>query len=107
MSLKRKSVIFFLTCFVIGSALFWYSQKESYSAEKIVVSAMDRYEVQSIQVGEEGVIDEVDKTRFVIRINVYDKNDIPKVESYLQKKLSKVDLAQYDIQVFFNKGITY
>lgn len=104
MSLKRKSVIFILTCFVIASSLFWYSQKKAYSAEKVVESVWDKYEVQSTQVGEEG---EVGKTKFVIWIDVYDKNDIPKVETYLQRKLSKEDLAQYDIQVFSNKGITY
>lgn len=104
MRLKRNSVIIILTCFVIVSALFWYSQKEAYSAENVVESVRDKFEVQSTQVGEEG---EVGKTKFVIWIDVYDKKDIPKVETYLQRKLSKKDLAQYDIQVFSNNGITY
>ena len=104
MSLKRRSVIFFLTCFVIGSALFWYLQKESYSAEKVAFSVMDRYEVNSVQAGEQGVVGD---TSFVIWIDVFDKSEIPKVEKYLQRKLSKEDLALYDIQVFANEGITY
>ena len=104
MSVKRRFVIFFVTCFVIGSAFFWYLQKESYSAEKVAFSVMDRYEVNSVQAGEQGVVGD---TSFVIWIDVFDENDIPKIETYLQRKLSKEDRALYDIQVFSNNGITY
>lgn len=102
MGVKSKLGILILVCVV--SALFWFTQKEPYSAERVVESVWDKYEVQSFQVGEEG---EIGKTNFVIRIDLYDKNDIPKVGKYLEDNLSKDDLTRYEIDVFSNKGIAY
>jgi len=83
MSVKSKFGILTLLCVVAVSILFWYIQKEPYSAEGVVESVWDKYEVQSTQFGEVGDLGEEES---VIWIDVYDKNDIPKVEEYLEDK---------------------
>ena len=59
-------------------------------------SVWDKYEVQSTQIG---------NTDPIIWIDVYDKNEIPEVEEYVQDNLSK--LKHYEVNVFSNKGKTY
>ncbi|MBS4192286.1 hypothetical protein KHA94_19165 [Bacillus sp. FJAT-49705] len=98
MSVKSKFGILILACVVVVSALFWYSPKEPYSTEVVVNSVLDKYEVQSTQIG---------VTDPVIWIDVYDKNDIPNVEKYIKDNLSKNDLEHYKVKVFSNKGRTY
>lgn len=102
MGVKGKVGILIAVC--IASAFFWFSNKEPYSVERVVESVWDQYEVQSTEVGEAG---EIGHTSYVLRIDVYNKDDIPKVEKYLEDKLSKDDLTKYEIEVFSNKGITY
>jgi hypothetical protein len=104
MSVKGKIGLIALMCVFAISVLYWYTQNEPYSAERVVDSVLDKFEVQSMQFGEQGDIGE---ESFVIWIDVYDKNDIPKVEKYLEDNLSKEDLTKYEIDVFSNKGIHY
>lgn len=100
----NRLVLLIFSCGLITSVLFWNKYKEPYSAERIVESLWEKFEVQSTQVGEEGNMGEEE---FVIRIDVYDKKDIANVEKYLVDHLSKKDLTKYNINVFSNKGITY
>ena len=77
MSIKGKLGILISACVVVVSALFLYMQKEPYSTE-------------------------TDKLESIIRIDVYDENDIPKAEQYLEKSLSKEDLTKFEIDIFSN-----
>ncbi len=85
-------------CVILGSALFWYTQKEPYSTEVVVNSVWDKFEVQSTQIGDKDP---------VIWIDVFNKNDIAEVEKYVTENLSKDDLEHYEVDVFSNKGIKY
>lgn len=98
MGMKNKFGLLILGCVIAGSSLFWYTHKEPYSTEVVVNSVWDKFEVQSTQIG---------GTDPVIWIDVYNKNDIVKVEKYVKENLSKDDLEQYEVNVFSNKGITY
>ena len=91
MRVKRKLGTLILTSIIVISGVFVYSQQEPYSTELVVNTLFDKYEVQSSQIG---------ITDPVISIDVYDKNDIPNVETYLKAKLSKNDLEHYEIKVF-------
>lgn len=95
MGMKSKFGLLILGCVIVGSALFWYTQKEPYSTEVVVNSVWDKFEVQSIQIGD---------TDPVIWIDVYNKNDIAEVEKYVKRNLSKGDLEHYEVNVFSNKG---
>lgn len=99
MSVKGKFGILISACVVVVSALFLYMQKEPYSTETVLEFLWDEYGVQSMQFGEEG---ETDKLESIIRIDIYDENDIPKVEQYLEKRLSKEDLTKFEIDIFSN-----
>lgn len=101
---KHKVGIFILVIVAIISALFWNGQSEPYSTEAVVDSVWEKYEVQSFEIGEYQDPSDGDP---VISIDVYDKNDIANVEKYLQDKLSKDDLAKYELNVFSNQGIIY
>ncbi len=98
MGMKSKFGLLILACVIVGSALFWYTQKEPYSTEVVVNSVWDKFEVQSTQIG---------VTDPVIWIDVYKKNDIAEVKKYVTENLSKDDLEHYEVDVFSNKGITY
>ena len=89
--IKRKLGTLISASVIVMSIVFWYAQQEPYSTELVVNALFDEYEVQSTQIG---------ITDPVITIDVYDKNDIPKVEKYLKAKLSKDDLEHYEIEVF-------
>ncbi|WP_147294848.1 hypothetical protein [Oceanobacillus chungangensis] len=67
-------------------------------------SVWNKYEVQSTKIGE--YLDRREGNP-IISIDVYDKNDIPIVEEYLEDSLSKDDLTKYEIVVFSNMGKTY
>lgn len=97
MNFKRKLGILILGCAVIGIALYAFISREPYSTEAVVDSIWDKYEVQSTQTGEFG--DPADGEPGIF-IDVYNEEDIPKVEKYLEKNLSKEDLAKYEIDVF-------
>lgn len=99
MSVKGKLGTLISACVVVVAALFLYIQKEQYSTETVMESLWEEYGVQSMQYGEEG---ETDKLEYIIRIDVYDENDIPKVEQYLEKRLSKEDLTKFEIDIFSN-----
>lgn len=101
---KYKLGLFFLVSAVIISAVFWNGQSESYSTETVVDSVWSEFKVQSSEIGE---YEDPSEGEPAIFIDVYDKNDIPKVEKHLQDNLSKDDLTKYEIVVFSNKGITY
>ncbi|WP_054860089.1 hypothetical protein [Gracilibacillus sp. JCM 18860] len=97
MAVKIKWGMFIL----VGAAVFTFgllSHVESYSTESAVQSVWDKYDVQSTMIGESDP---------VIWVDVYDKNEIPEIEEYLQNRLSKEDMEKYKIEVFSNKGITY
>ncbi|GAA0302062.1 hypothetical protein GGQ92_002289 [Gracilibacillus halotolerans] len=104
MSKKFKFGILFLVFVGIISAVFWSEQGESYSVETVVDSVWSEFMVQSSEIGE---YENPSDGEPAIFIDVYDKNDIPRVEKYLQDNLSKNDLNKYEIVVFSNKGITY
>lgn len=97
MNFKRKLGLLILVCTVIGVTLYAFIPKEPYSTEAIVHSVWDKFEVQSTQTGEPEAPDDGEPGIF---IDVYNEEDIPKVEKYLEKKLSKEDLAKYEIDVF-------
>lgn len=101
---KYKLGIFFLAGVVIISALLWNGQGEPYSTKTVVDSVWDKFGVQSYEIGE---YQDPSEGNPIIAIDVYDKNDIPNVEKYLQDNLSKGDLTKYEIDVFSNKGKTY
>lgn len=84
-------------CVVVVAALFLYMQKEPYSTGTVMESLWDEYAVQSTMVGGE---DSEGKSVPTLWVDVYDKDDIPKVEKYLEKNLSKNDLEYYEIDVF-------
>lgn len=111
MGIKSKLGILIIACVLVVISLSWHSQKEPYSTEAVVDSVWGKFDVQSTQVGEnsvtDSVSDEINEANFVIWIDVYDKNDIPNVEKYLEENLSNDDLTQYEIEVFSNKGIDY
>lgn len=89
--MKSKFGVLILSCVIVVSALFWYSQKEPYSTEVVVNSVWDKYEVQSTNIGD---------TDPVIWIDVYNKNDIELVNDYVKENLSKKDLEHYEVIVF-------
>lgn|SRR5690625_4338540 len=91
MGLKSKIGIFVLGCTVIGTALFWFIQKEPYSTEAIMDDVWDKYEVQSTMIGD---------TDPVLEVSVFDEKDIKKVEGYLENNLSSQDLEHYKLNVF-------
>lgn len=90
MDVKSRLGALIFASIIVMSVVFWYAQ-EPYSTEHIVSSLFDKFDVQSTQIG---------ATDPVISIDVYDKNDIPKVEKYLKANLSKDDLEHYEIEVF-------
>ncbi|MFE7064730.1 hypothetical protein ACFVAD_21610 [Sutcliffiella sp. NPDC057660] len=96
--MKNKFRLLILGCVLVGSAIFWYTQKEPYSTEVVVNSVWDKFEVQSTQIG---------VTDPVIWIDVYNKNDIAEVEKYVTENLSKDDLEHYEVNVFSNNGKIY
>ncbi|KKE79454.1 hypothetical protein NSA56_18010 [Oceanobacillus caeni] len=104
MGIKRKLGILVLMCVIAAFTFIGFAQKEPYSVDGVVDSVWDKYKVQSTQIGGFGESSEGEPA---ISVDVYDKNDIPKVEKYLENNLSKDDLAQYEINVFSNKGIHY
>lgn len=95
MNLKRWGALL-LTCVVIIGGSLWYIQKEPYSTDAVLKSAWDKFELQSYQTGEFEDPSEGDP---IIHLDVYDKNEIPKVEKYLEKNLSKEDLEKYEVSV--------
>jgi len=97
MGVKSKIGIFVLACAVIGIALFAVVQKEPYSTEAVMDSVWNKYNVQSTMIGGESTDGKSDPTLWV---DVYDDDDIPKVEKYLEKNLSQEDLEYYEIDVF-------
>jgi hypothetical protein len=105
MSIKRKLGILVFICVTVAAFLVIRSaEDEPYSVEEVVDSVWDKYKVQSTQIGGVG---ETTDSEPAIFIDVYDNSDIPKVEEYLETHLSKDDFAQYEINVFSNKGIDY
>lgn len=107
----KKIGILILASVLLAISLSWYTQREPHSAVSVVDSVWDKFDVQSTQIGENSVTDfvsnEINEADFVIWIDVYDENDIPKVEKYLEDNLSKDDLKQYEIDIFSNKGTYY
>ena len=99
MSVKGKLVILISACVVVVAALFLYMQKEPYSTETVMESLWDEYAVQSFMIGGE---DSEGKSVPTLWVDVYDKDDIPKVEQYLEKRLSKEDLTKFEIDIFSN-----
>lgn len=91
MGVKRKFSALILTSVILMSAVLLYMQQKPYSTVLVMESLFDKYEVQSLNVGD---------TDQVISIDVYDKKDIPEVEKYLKSKLSKDDLEHFEINVF-------
>ncbi|MGJ9458494.1 hypothetical protein [Oceanobacillus sp. CF4.6] len=104
MGIKRKLGILVLMCAVATFTFIGFPQKEPYSVDGVVDSVWNKYKVQSTQVGGYGESSEREPAIFV---DVYDKDDIRKVEKYLEDNLSKDDIAKYEINVFSNKGIHY
>lgn len=97
MKLKHKLGILILGCAVIGVALYGSIQKEPYSTGAVVDSVWDKYDVQSTQIGE---FENQNVGKPGIYIDVYNEEEIQKVEKYLVKNLSKEDLEKYEIDVF-------
>lgn len=92
--MKSKFIPLILTSVIVGSTLIWYIQREPYSTEKVIDSVLEKYPVQSTQIG---------YTDPTIWIEVYNKADIKKVEKYLTENLSKDDLDHYGIEVYAYK----
>lgn len=65
--------------------------KKQKSVEDILFDAYDKFEIQSVQVGE----DFPD-----IYIDVYDIDDAPKIKKYIKRKLSAEDREKYNIEIF-------
>lgn len=101
---KYKVGILFSMIVIIISAVSWNGKSEPYSTETVVDSVWSEFKVQSSQIGE---FEDPSEGEPAIFIDVYDKDDIPKVEKHLQDNLSKGDLKKYELVVFSNKGITY
>jgi hypothetical protein len=66
-------------------------------------SLWDEYDVQSTMIGGE---DTEGKAIPTLWVDVYDEDDIPKVEKYLEKNLSRDDLKYYEIDVFLFEELT-
>lgn len=77
------------------------AQSKTYSTEDVVESAWNKYEVQSTQIGGEDTGKDISPT---IWVDVYNEDDIPKIEQYLQNNLSKADLKHYELDVSLYKG---
>lgn len=103
--MKRNIGILTLLCVVAVSVLFGNVKnntetvKNPYSTKAVVDSVVEKYGVQSTLISRAGGADELG---FSILIDVYDENDIPKVEKYLENNLSKDDLTEYKIDIFSN-----
>lgn len=87
MSVKSKLGILISAFVVVLYALFLYMQKEPYSTTTVMESLWDEYGVQSTMIGGE---DTEGNTIPTLWVDVYDKDDIPKIEKYLEKNLSKI-----------------
>lgn len=103
MGVKGKLGILLSVCVVLISALFLYMQKEPYSTAAVMESLLDKYDIQSTMIGGE---DPEGKSVPTLWVDVYDKDDIPKVEKYLERKLSSNDLEYYEIDVFLFDDLT-
>lgn len=103
MSLRGKLGILISACVIGVSALFWFVQKEPYSTEIVMESLWDEYGVQSTMIGGE---DTEGKAIPTLWVDVYDKDDISKVEKHLEKNLSRDDLKYYEIDVFYFEELT-
>ncbi len=101
--MKGKFGILISACVVVASVLFWYAQKEPYSTETVMESLWEVYDVQSTMIGGE---DTDGKAIPTLWVEVYDKNDISKVEKYLEKNLAREDLKYYEIDVFLFEELT-
>lgn len=97
MSVKGKLGILISACVVVVATLFLYIQREPYSTVTVMESLWDQYALQSFMIGGE---DTEGKFAPTIWVDVYNQDDISKVEKYLEKNLSKSDLAYYEIDVF-------
>ncbi|MFD1927670.1 hypothetical protein ACFSFY_06270 [Sporosarcina siberiensis] len=112
MSMKRNIGILTLLGVVVAvSVLFGNAQnnagtteavKDPYSTQAVVDSVLDEYGVQSTLISRAGGAGGTDESGYSILIDVYDENDIPKVEKYLENNLSKDDLTEYKIDIFSN-----
>jgi len=91
MGVKSRWGIVVLACVIVISALFLYTQKEPYSTEAVTDSLWDKYSVQSTQFDDEHP---------VMSVTVYDEEDIPEVENYLESNLSEEDLEHYKLNVY-------
>lgn len=97
MGLKGKLGILVLGCAVAVFVFLAFSQKEPYSTEAVMDSVRDKYNVQSTMIGGESTDGKSIPTLWV---DVYDEDDIAKVENYLEKNLSQDDLEYYEIDIF-------
>ncbi|MBP1947514.1 hypothetical protein [Virgibacillus litoralis] len=106
MGVKGKLGILVLTSVVIVSVCFWYTQNKlnldrevaiSTEVKKVVGEVSDKYQVHNTSIVNGG-------KNPTISINVYDKNNVPRVKSYLKTNLSEDDLEHYEVDVFSNRN---
>src|SRR5699024_2057617 len=100
---KSKLSILVLTCVVIVFVGFWYIQNDTPDSKEatidrevkgVVSEVSDKYQVQHTSIMNGG-------NDSVIKINVYDKNSVSDVESYLKTNLSGNDLEHYEVDVSY------
>lgn len=104
MRLKRKLSILILTCIVVVSVGFWYMQQEINLGEDVAINPKvknivgeisEKYQVQYTSIMNGG-------KDSAIKINIYDKNNVQEVESFLKNNLFEDDLEHYEIDVSYN-----
>ncbi|MBM7632357.1 hypothetical protein [Geomicrobium sediminis] len=88
---KSKLAITGIVCVVSIFALQTLLHKEPSSMQAVMDSLWENHHVQSIHVGD---------TDSVIAVSIFDKEEIAKVEKYLEQNLSKEKLEHYSLHVF-------
>lgn len=98
MKSKSKLGILVLGCVLaVVVLLLAFSRNEPYSTGAVMDSVSDKYNIQSTMIGGESTDGQSTPTLW---IEVYDEDDISKVENYLKEHLSQDDLEYYEIDVF-------
>ena len=89
--MKKYGIIALVAAVLTFGAFFSEVISQDKTVEEVMKKVQARYAVQGYLFSENPAIIDVD---------VYDEEDIEKVEEYIMRSISEEDLSEYDIRVF-------
>lgn len=89
--MKKLGVIALISATLFLGAFSIKSLGKDQNVDDVLKTTMNKYNVQGYIIGEEPA---------TIDVDLYEEEDIEKVEKYIKSNLSDEDLNHYDIKVF-------